>query len=617
MTPGGTRRTIADRNRLLRLLPEAGRVLVGGYAAVLTVQALATPVQAVATAWLVGRIGHPQGAWAIAGPLGALAAVLLASQLTDSLSAQLRASVSARIDGWARLRVREVALAQDGLELLESPGFKDEAALASGLGVAWRVQSPGAAATGQFLLMFRFFGAAAAAGVLASYFPLLAAVLLAVSLFIRAVLRRQWVYLAGLNDSLVGEQRRSEYWADLAAGTAAAKEVRLFGLASWVTTRRQNAYVRPTRIMWQARRDVIRRQGLTTALTAGSALLALGVPGLVAARGDLTVGALAGCLVAAWGVFQIGFMGLEAFDIEAGAGAVEALDRIAGRGAPASVSGHGGAMPRRPPWVRFEGVSFTYPGASEPVLRHLDLEIRPGETLAVVGVNGAGKTTLTKLLGGLYRPTAGCITADGRDLRDLDPAGWRRHLSMVFQDFVRYPATLRDNVALSAPEALDDGEGIHEALRRADAAGLVAGLPDGADTRLWPGGTGGSDLSGGQWQRVVIARALFAAAHGRRLLVLDEPTAHLDVQAEADFYERVVATAGDVSVVIISHRLSTVRRADRIVVLDGGRMTESGSHEELLAHDGRYARLFRLQAARFTDTVAAGDGAPDAQEAVR
>ena len=256
-----------------------------------------------------------------------------------------------------------------------------------------------------------------------------------------------------------------------------------------------------------------------------------------------------------------------------------------------------------PPHVRFEDVSFTYPGAPRPAIDGLNLEIPPGETLAIVGVNGAGKTTMMKLLAGLYQPTAGRITVDGEDLRDMDVEAWRRRMTALFQDFVHYGTSVADNVALSAPEYADDITGVDDAIVAAGASDLVAALPEGARTTLWKGGTGAVDLSGGQWQKLAIARALFAVAHGRRLLVLDEPTAHLDVEAEQEFNERVTTHAGDASAVIISHRLSNVRGANRIVVLDGGKITESGDHEALMNRDGTYARLFRLQAARFAEAA--------------
>jgi ATP-binding cassette subfamily B protein len=346
---------------------------------------------------------------------------------------------------------------------------------------------------------------------------------------------------------------------------------------------------------------VLSRQGTTTMLAAGSALAALLAPGLVAVGGGISASELATCLVAAWALFQISAMGPEAFDIDYGRDAVRAFDRLSaqhhreptGNAALPDVDG--------PPLVHFDGVGFSYLGTGRPVLDNVDLQLRPGEVLGVVGVNGAGKTTLMKLLAGLYRPSTGRITVHGTDLAAVDLQAWRRWLAVLFQDFVKYPLTVADNVALAAPEHRTDRAGILAALRAAGAQEMVDTLPDGLDTVLWRGGDGGADLSGGQWQRLAIARMLFAVGHGRRILVLDEPTAHLDVQAEADFYRAVVSAVSGVTVVLISHRLPTLRNADRIVVLDAGAIVECGSHDALLEQGGTYARLFRLQAARFTD----------------
>jgi ATP-binding cassette subfamily B protein len=253
--------------------------------------------------------------------------------------------------------------------------------------------------------------------------------------------------------------------------------------------------------------------------------------------------------------------------------------------------------------VRFEDVAFAYPGARRPVLDGLCLTLRPGERVAVVGENGAGKTTFVKLLAGLYQPAAGRITVAGTDLADLDPLAWRRRVTAVFQDFVRYPVSLADNVAMAAPERAADPAAmvaaVHAAIQSAGLAGLVADLPDGLDTLLWPEGSGGTDLSGGQWQRIALARALFAVAAGRQLVILDEPTAHLDVRAETAFHELVIGALGAVTTVLISHRLSTVRPADRIALLRGGRVAEEGTHDELIRQGGEYARLFQLQAGIF------------------
>jgi ATP-binding cassette subfamily B protein len=249
--------------------------------------------------------------------------------------------------------------------------------------------------------------------------------------------------------------------------------------------------------------------------------------------------------------------------------------------------------------IRFERVSFTYPGGDRPVFDGLDLEIEAGRSLAIVGLNGAGKTTLVKLLARLYEPDGGRVSVDGADLRELPPDAWRRRLATIFQDFVHYELTAADNVGFGAPRLLGDRARLESVLDRAGARRFVEALPRGAETVLARRYDDGADLSGGQWQRLAIARALMAVEGGASVLVLDEPTANLDVRAEAVFYDRFLQLTEGLTTILISHRFSTVRRADRIVVLAGGRVLEDGSHDELVSRDGRYAEMFRLQASRF------------------
>ena len=198
----------------------------------------------------------------------------------------------------------------------------------------------------------------------------------------------------------------------------------------------------------------------------------------------------------------------------------------------------------------------------------------------------------------MTRPRAR-ITVDGVDIGDFDPQSWQRNVAIMPQDPVRYPVSAYDNIAFGALEHRDDAAGVQECARLSGFADVVATLPDGWDTVLARQLPGGSDLSGGQWQRLALARALFATRHGARLLVLDEPTAALDVRSEAQFYGRFLEVTQGLTTVVISHRFPTVRRADVICVLDNGAIAERGSHDELLAADGTYAKLYRLQAARF------------------
>jgi len=257
-------------------------------------------------------------------------------------------------------------------------------------------------------------------------------------------------------------------------------------------------------------------------------------------------------------------------------GALEKGDRDAGR------------RPARE--IRFRNLTFAYPGGGAPVLDNFDLTIPAGSSLAIVGQNGAGKTTLAKLLCRFYDPQSGAIEVDGLDIRQFEIDSWRARVTAVFQDFTRYELPLRDNVA---PAGAPDNE-IHAALEAAGAAKLAR-----LDTVLSRGYAGGTDLSGGQWQRVALARALCAVQRGAGVVILDEPTAQLDVRGEAEIFNRILGATRQVTTILISHRFSTVRQADRICVVELGRVIELGTHEELMARNGRYRTMFDLQAQRF------------------
>jgi ABC-type multidrug transport system fused ATPase/permease subunit len=337
--------------------------------------------------------------------------------------------------------------------------------------------------------------------------------------------------------------------------------------------------------------------------------LVLWMLGSAALDHRLSLGALVAYASAVAGASMIAFGGLN-WALDGAAAPVAAVGRLKAAMSQAGTiteRGHQKADGMPASTVAFRDVTFAYPAAPDrPVLRNFSLEIPAGSSLAIVGQNGAGKTTLAKLLCRLYDPQSGAIEADGTDLRDLDLESWRRRVTAVFQDFTRLELTLRENVA---PRETADGrqpqQGLDDAISAAlDEAGAarLAGAAAGAsglDTPLAKGYAGGTDLSGGQWQRVALARALASVRLGAGLVLLDEPTAQLDVRGEMEIFERILAATRQCTTILISHRFSTVRHADRIAVVEDGNVVELGSHDELMELRGRYWRMFSLQAQRF------------------
>ncbi|MFF5296314.1 ATP-binding cassette domain-containing protein [Paractinoplanes globisporus] len=570
--------------RLLRLLPGRGGGLV--LALLQGVRAVMPALTAVAVGRLVTALFQDGGVRAAAEAAIVVAGLVLVDQVAWLMITPVRTLVVKRIDGGLRARMRELALGLPGLDVLERGDVQDRLARAvdPGMGIA-RERSAGNAAVGQLELVFRVISAVAAAAVLATFSVVLAVVLLAAALGMRAVLRRQWMRIIDKLDADTAGQRY-EYYVASQAVMGAAKDVRLYGLSDWFAGRFRAAAVRTYGPVWREMLGVLRRQW---AIVGGSLLMGaavLAAPAVAVLDGRLEPGRLITYVLAGFGVLAISAMGMEAYDIEYG------LRGLADADALVEAYGNKQARPgsepaAEAPGVTLENVVFRYPGAVAPVLDGLTLTIAPGEVVAVVGENGAGKTTLVKLLTGLYRPESGHIAVGG-----VEPGVRRPAATVLFQDFVRYPASLRENVTGGAGG--DDAD-VREALRQAGGDELPADL----DTLLWREGEAGTDLSGGQWQRVALARALYAVGTGRRLLVLDEPTANLDVRAEASFHERVVAQVRDTTTILISHRLSTVRFADRIVVLHDGQVAEDGDHDALMALGGRYAEFFTTQAEAF------------------
>ena len=412
--------------------------------------------------------------------------------------------------------------------------------------------------------------------------------------------------------------RRLEYLYGLGSSSEAAKEVRIFGLAGFLRDRYTT--------LWQRSMDGVisplpRRAVAANVVTAAVVVGGLAWIAVRAAQSEVTAGqaavwvqaltaGLLGVRQSAWTGLQteLALATLRRFDE-----AIAAVETVAKEDPTARQPGSAAASaavadrPRRE--IRFERVSFSYPGASSaPVLDDLDLVIPAGRSLAIVGVNGAGKSTIVKLLCRMYEPTSGRITVDGTDLATVDARGWRRQVAAVFQDATRFPLTARESITLGRSCVPVDPAGIESAAERAGVAEEIAALPTSWDTPLSSHYPGGADLSGGQWQKLSLARALHAVDHGAGVLVLDEPAAHLDARAEARLYARFLELTTGLTTLVISHRFSTVRRADVIVVLDGGRVAERGSHDDLMALGGRYAEMFRLQAERFSDRTNDSEG---------
>ncbi|HLK35306.1 MAG TPA: ABC transporter ATP-binding protein [Polyangiaceae bacterium] len=415
------------------------------------------------------------------------------------------------------------------------------------------------------------------------------------------------------------EARRLLYLEYVLANDEHAKEVKLFGLGPMLLGRyramSEQFYAEDSKLY-------VRRAVWTQILSligTGTFYGAYAVMALMAARGDLTLGnmtmyvlafrqgqqAFQSALAAIGDMYEHNLYMANLWEYLRIAGAAATLpEGLRGGGAttwsgvPSELSPRSSVLTSTANGgIAFEDVGFRYPGKERWALRHVDLAIPGGASLALVGENGAGKTTLVKLLTRLYEPTEGRIVLDGRDLREWDPEALRKRFGVLFQDFNQYQLKVRENVGMGSIDHLEDVPRIERAVERGGATEVVAALVGGLEAPLGRWFQDGSELSGGQWQKVALARAFMREEAD--ILVLDEPTAALDAEAEHAVFQRFRELAQGRTTIVISHRFPTVRMASRIVVLDGGAIVESGTHDELVAKGGKYARMFALQAAGY------------------
>jgi ABC-type multidrug transport system fused ATPase/permease subunit len=588
------------------LLPRASRKLTAITGALVVLSAILPVATAIAVGVLVGSVlgtarfgfGSPEGHKLLVAA-AVMTGLFLAQQLIAPCLQHAADALGRRLDAMLSQRVMKATMSPPTIAHLEDAAMLDLVAMTRAVGTGR--DTPRDGVVGLAVIGATRARAVGSALLLATFSPLLAVGLLAVFAAIVLIVEddfRQGVAALRGNPARF---RRSEYLRDLTILPPAAKEIRVFGLRQWLGDRFDAEWAAAMRQFREQRaggRAFLLVSALGIVLGLGGAFVTLA---RATALGRIRPGEFAMYVTAVFGVASMRQFSIHNVKIRYGSAVVPTVFSL--EQATARTSGPGRKLEPRIPsvGVRFERVSFRYPGQDVDVYSDLDLEIPAGRSIAIVGANGAGKTTLVKLLAGLHRPTAGRILVDGDDLAEIEPAEWQRRIGAVFQDFVRYELSAADNVGFGAIERAGDRAALSEAANEAGAAEIINSLPDGWDTVLSRQYMGGTDLSGGQWQRLALARALFAARAGARILILDEPTAALDVRAEATFYDRFLDITRGLTTILISHRFSTVRLADHIVVIEAGKVKEAGSHEDLLAADGDYARMFRLQASHFDD----------------
>jgi ABC-type multidrug transport system fused ATPase/permease subunit len=572
------------------VLPRADRTLAVVWWVVLVLRGVLPAVFAIAMGVLVAAVERGDRL----GPgLALVGSVFVLLQILAPIHQAVGANLGDRTAAWLYNRLTQACVRPPGMAHLENPQLTGDLTVARDFDLG--MTGPPLFIAMDFIAsgMVDLMGGLASAVVLAAYAWWAPLLLAGAWLATHRLLRESAVWRDRNTDAVRGAQRDAEYAYRLAVDPPASKELRLFGLAGWTIDRFVHRRTRLHKLQYEATRLRERPVLWSMLLVIGANFVVFWSLAGAAAGGSLSLGALVMFASSAVGTSMIAFGGLN-WALDGAAAPVAAVLRLESAMEPAGALPAGkrpaAGLPARQ--IRFRDLTFAYPGG-KPVLEGFDLTIPAGSSLAIVGQNGAGKTTLAKLLCRLYDPQAGGIEIDGLDMRELELPSWRSRLCAVFQDFIRFELPLRDNVApAGAPDDV-----VRAALASAGAADLA-----GLDTVLARGYAGGTDLSGGQWQQLALARALCAIQLGAGVVLLDEPTAQLDVRGEAEIFDRVLAASRHCTTILISHRFSTVRHADRICVLEHGKVVELGTHGELMAKGGRYRAMFELQAQRFTAT---------------
>jgi ABC-type multidrug transport system fused ATPase/permease subunit len=580
---------LRERNewKFFAVLPQADGRLAFVWWLVLLLRGVLPAVFAIAMGVLVAAV---QRGDSLIGPLALAGVVFVLLQVLAPLQTAVSHNLGDRTAAWLHDRLTRACVGPPGMGHLEDPRLTADLTVARDfdLGMTGPPLSYGL----DFIAggLVEMIGGLSAAAVLFAYEWWAPIVLAGGWIATHWLLRESAIWHDRNTNEVRSAQRDADYAYRLAVDPPGSKELRLFGLVGWTIDRFIARRTKLHQIQYHATR--LRERPLLWSLlvVTGANVIVFWSLASAGADGSLDLGGIVVYVQCAVGTSLIAFGGLN-WAMDGAAAPVAAVLRLGPAMAPAGALASGrrlaDGLPARE--IRFRDVTFAYPGGAS-VLEGFDLTIPSGSSLAIVGQNGAGKTTLAKVLCRLYDPQSGALEIDGVDVREFDLSSWRSRLTAVFQDFIRFELPLRDNVAPGgAPDHV-----VLEALEAAGASKLAR-----LDTILARGYEGGTELSGGQWQRVALARALCAVKLGASVVLLDEPTAQLDVRGEATIFERILAATRQCTTILISHRFSTVRHADRICVLEQGKVIELGTHDELMAHGGRYRTMFDLQAQRF------------------